>query len=430
MSNLAYEGAKAEQAVAERLRRAGFEVVRTSVQASDIGTDVVAWAASTNGELVPWAAVEIKVSRRPIPPELTLPHLARARDVLGTHDHYAVIGGRWYKADRALRSLEPVDGPSAPPYGPKGLVTDPALVEQALRQQWFQSDRDRVPKIKLNWPDKAVDVGESFAVDLTTPQGESLAVGQETIWEAGRRMLATVSERQGRYAEYSSNPAIAVAAAALLGGRISGTVLDPFCGTGSFLWAVVDRLRSEGGLRTRLIGGEINEQTAEIARSIGQASGAPVDIQTGDSFTADLPLADAIVSAPPLGVRLSEAYRLLSGDSTRESDVAAVDLAIKHLAPDGRAVLFLPRSFATRADTFRHFLARHVSVGALIATPSGSIPGTAVPGLFVVIDRRPHGRQTLVAQLGADDWQTHLTPGSALLEAVRRHLNDPGVFEK
>lgn len=424
MSNPTSEGAMAARAVAERLREAGFEVVRTSAQASDLGADVIAWAANASGQVVPWVAVEVKASsKKPTPPQIALPRLARARDGHGTQEHYIVIDGDWYRADRALRSVAPVKGPAAPPYGTKGIVADESLVENALRQRWERMDRRRgrasMDELRLE------DVESLVEGKLTTPQGESLTVASDVVWDAGRRVLSSFGQRRTGYSEYLSHPAISEAVAELLGDDLAGLVLDPFCGTGSFLWAVAERAKAEN-TSVELIGRDLNEHSVTIARLIGGSSSVNVDIDVADSFEADLPNASVAVTAPPAGVRLLEPRLLINGEYTRDLDVAAVDLVLERLDHEGRAVFFLPRSFATRSESYRRFLAREFWVGALIGTPRGSIPGTNLPGLLMVVDKTLGPGRTFVGQVDDDGWVEQLAPGGPLLEAARRHLDETG----
>ena len=74
---------------------------------SGVRPDLIAWASDASGDLVPWAAIEFK-AKKTKSPELLLPALARSRDLLGTHDHYAVINGQWFKAESLIARLAAV----------------------------------------------------------------------------------------------------------------------------------------------------------------------------------------------------------------------------------------------------------------------------------------------------------------------------------
>jgi hypothetical protein len=128
------------------LRAVGYTVLQVQPRVeglSGFGPDVLAWASNADGELVPWAVVECK-NKKLMQPELVLPALEGSRDLLSTIEHYAVVNGQWFKADRGLRSLEPVDGPTTPEHGSQGLVTDRSLATSLLLQRlWFEADRLR-----------------------------------------------------------------------------------------------------------------------------------------------------------------------------------------------------------------------------------------------------------------------------------------------
>jgi hypothetical protein len=87
--------------IRDALVAAGYEFVQLEPRIPDAKTgwrpDVVAWAADPAGTLVPWAVVETKKLLGAIHPEIGLSALARARDLLGTVDHYVVVNdNEWY----------------------------------------------------------------------------------------------------------------------------------------------------------------------------------------------------------------------------------------------------------------------------------------------------------------------------------------------
>ena len=105
--------------IRDALVAAGYRFVQLEPRIPDAKTgwrpDVVAWAADAAGTLVPWAVVETKKSLGAIHPEIGLSALARARDLLGTVDHYVVVNdNEWYQADPGIQRLVKVDGPPRP----------------------------------------------------------------------------------------------------------------------------------------------------------------------------------------------------------------------------------------------------------------------------------------------------------------------------
>jgi predicted RNA methylase len=409
--------------VRARLRAAGFDLVQFESPldaSSKVRPDVVAWASDSNGELVPWAVVEVKAGQFKAP-ELALPALARSRDLLGTIDHYAVINGQWFKADRSVRSLEPEDGPTPPPHGVGGFLGDESLATSLLlKSLWRDADLARSRGDRADYFFPSVELlAETNVPGIQTADGGFIPVRHEVLWHARRRALLDFASRAGRGEALASSPLIARAVAHLAGPTIAGTVLDPFCGTGSFLWAAMDRA-VEFDAPVEFVGVELNQRLAELARTIGQTAPLLTTIETGDAFEKRLPMAEVVLAAPPLGMRMRmrEPRLLLDGSTTTDLTVAAVDLALRQLRPGGRAVLHIAAGFTFQnaAERYRQYLASEFRVAALIGLPGGAVPGTGARSVLTVIERGAPG-ETFVAQLG-EDWEAQLAPGGAVLSAA------------
>lgn len=401
--------------VVEQLRHAGFRSVESDLRIAGTNSrpDIVAWAANEDGKVVPWVVIEIKSGASSSKPEFVLPQVAQYANTLGTADNYVVVGTKWFKADRSFRRLEPVSGPTPPPFGSHGEVDDPAVVEPLLTNWLASLTREMAPR--------------ELPVGLPTLEGFS--VTNEAYWRAAMRAIADTTSRSG-FAQHSSSPLIAALVARLIGNRLEGLVLDPFSGVGSFLWAVADRVREamergESPPNVRLLGVELEERTAAIARAIGEIAGVPTEIVAGDAFRVELPMSSAIVTAPPVGMRLPQPYELLNGRVTTDMDLAAVDLSLRHLEERGRAVILLPRSFVYRSsgDAYRGYLANEFRVGALIGTPRGAVPGTSFAGVVLVVDKGDAPGETFVGQAADDDWQVQLGVEGALTKAAVDHLD-------
>jgi hypothetical protein len=414
--------ASMREEVRTRLRAVGFELVQFEPAidpSSKVRPDVVAWAADATGDLVPWAVVEMK-DGAVWTPELAIPALVRSRDLLGTVDHYVVINGRWLKTDRSIRSLEPVEGPTPPRYGSRGILADESLATSLLlRSLWREADKER-GRGRVDYAFPAVDLLVENLPGIPTVDG-FIPVRQEVLWQARRRSLLEFASRSSRGEALASNPVLARAIADLAGSAITGTVLDPFCGTGSFLWAAMDRIQHEETVE--FVGVEVNARLAELARSIGQTAPLHTSVITGDAFVVELPRANVVLAAPPLGMRLPEPRLLLDGSTTTDVAVAAVDLALRHLRSGGRAVLHVAAGFTFQraAERFRRYLASEYRVAALIGLPVGAIPGTGGRSVLLVVERREPG-ETFVAQLG-EDWETQLAPNGAALLAALAHID-------
>ncbi|WP_187358395.1 class I SAM-dependent DNA methyltransferase [Microbacterium testaceum] len=401
--------------VVEQLRHAGFKSVESELRIAGTNSrpDIVAWAANEDGKVVPWVVVEIKSGESTSKPELVLPQVAQYANTLGTVDNYAVIGAKWFKADRSLRRLEPVIGPTPPPFGSQGYVDDPAVVAPLLTNWLASLTREMAPR----------------ELGVALPELEGFSVSKAAYWRAAMKALADTTSRSG-FAQHSSSPLLAALVARLVGTRLEGLVLDPFSGVGSFLWAVADRAREamERGERpaeVSLYGVELERRTAAIARAIGQLAGVPTEIVAGDAFHVGLPMARVIVTAPPLGMRLPQPYELLNGRVTTDMDLAAVDLSLRHLEEGGRAVILLPRTFVNRAsgEAYREYLANQFRVGALIGTPRGAVPGTSFAGIVLVVDKGDEPGETFVGQAADDDWQVQLGVNGPLTKAAVDYLD-------
>jgi hypothetical protein len=414
------------ESIYDALTAAGYEFVQFEPRipgTRDWRPDVVAWAADSQGALVPWAVVEVKTSSADHL-EVGLPALGRARDMLGTIDHYVVLNGtEWYRADPGIQQLTAVDGPVPPPNGGEGEITDIDLVTNLLADElWKAAARSR----DEGWPVVDSHFGPDVAQGFTgfrTGTGSWMPVNKETLWQARRRAVVGFERRGKEAGLFTSNEAVAQAVARLAGSKLTWDLLDPFCGSGSFLWEAVDYAQEHGtGLRT-VLGWDINQRTASIAQSIGDVSPVPVEIATGDTLREGRPPSTCVVSAPPLGLKLQEHHDLLDGSTTRDGDLVALDRILRLLVDGGRAVLHMPTAitFRSSAERYRRFLATHFRVAAILGLPPGAVPRTSIRSVLMVIDNAAPA-ETFITQLG-EDWESQLAQGGAALEAALAHID-------
>lgn len=414
--------------VRDALLAAGYEFVQLEPRIT--GTkekwrpDVLAWAADSGGTLVPWVVVELKEGPGAIRPELGLTALARARDLLGTVDHYVVVNEtEWFRADPGLQRLERVSGPVSPPNGGEGEIADVELASSLISEDlWKASSRARDRGVPVS--DYVFSSGTPVELDdFWKASATHAPIRKDVLWQAGRRSIVDF-ERRGREAGiYTSPKAIAQAVAQLAGSHLTDDLLDPFCGVGSFLWEAIDYAQKHHtGLNT-VLGYDINQRTAEVARALGNAAPVPVDITVVDALTADLPVSTCVVSAPPFGLRLAEPHELLDGSTTRDGDLVVLDRSVRRLRSGGRAVLHLPAgvTFRTTGERYRRYLASQFRIAAILGLPLGAITGTSIRSVLIVIDDAP-STDTFIAQLG-DDWESQLAPGGAALEAALAHID-------
>lgn len=415
------------EAIREALVAAGYEFVQTEPRipgAKDWRPDIVAWAANAQGTLVPWAVVEMKSSFAAIHSEAGLSALARARDMLGTVDHYVVVNDReWYRADPGIQRLSQVDGPSAPPNGGEGEIADVDLVTALLSEElWKAAARSRgkgMPVVDYHFnPGRVLDFS-----GFRTSSGSWVPVSKEALWQARRRAVVDFERRGKEAGLFTSHKTVAAAVAQLAGSKLTWDLLDPFCGAGSFLWESIDYAQEhKTGLNT-VLGYDIDQRTADVARSIADAAPVPTEIFAADALGADLPLSTCVVSAPPFGLRLQEHHELLDRSTTRDGDLVLLDRMVRLLGEGSRAVLHLPVGITFRANSehYRHFLATQFRVAAILGLPSGAVLGTGIRSVLMVIDKT-QPTDTFIAQLG-DDWEAQLAPCGSAMEAALAHID-------
>lgn len=412
-----------ELEVANRLREAGYLFVQVAPRLSSkrgASPDVLAWGANYSGELVPQIAVSVKQSGRP---ETNLPQLSRIQDALGTTEHYVVIGEDWHVGETGLRSLKPVEGPEIAVCA-EGTITDTTLATDLLIQKiWAYADQNRgrtEADIRLFLEALATEVETP---GITTISGDFVPVERETLWAALRKVFADYVARADMHTGlHATPPVIARAMAELLGDRLIGTVLDPFCGSGEILWATIDRAVAQNR-DIHVVGSDINADISDLARLFGSNAPRQVSIQTKDAFEGTLPFADAMVSVPPFGLRLQRPHTLLNGVATKNADMAAIDVCLRALKAGGRAVFQISPGLTYRndAEDFRKYLASEFRVAALIGCPSGAAFGTQIKTVLMVVDKAPSS-ETFVAQLG-EDWEMQLSAQGATLSAAIAHID-------
>ena len=256
---------------------------------------------------------------------------------------------------------------------------------------------------------------------------EFVPVDREVLRRARRRALVDYMLGERSYSLYVSQPAIAEAVAALVGDRLGGTVLDPFCGTGSFLWAVIDRAERFDG-PVEFVGFDVDQKVAEAAQAIGRQEPLLTDIEVANAYYADLPAAQVVVTAPPLGLRLQAPHALLDGSMTTDGEAtAARPVSCAPLRPAAVRCSTLERDSRLKhaLERYRQYLANEFRVAVVIGLPSGALPGTSIRSVLLVIDRARAG-QTFIAQLG-EDWEAQIGAEGPALLAAREHLDGGGT---
>lgn len=372
--------------------------------------------------LVPWAAVEVKDGQA-ARPEATLSQLAALRDQIGTVDHYVVTNDEWFRARPTMRDVESIHGPAGPEYGSRGTLHNLSLATALISEHLSDAAKKRKASGVFNPLELFIDVVPGrLGATLRTLTGDEIPVDQDVLWRAGRRALHNFTLRDRSSALHLSHPALARAVAELAGDRLMGSVVDPFCGAGEFLWAAADRAESLGR-HVGLHGMDVSDQMVAIASSFAAVAPYRAAIHRGDAYVEPMPEANLVLTAPPVGLRVAEPVSLLDGSKTRDGELAAIDVTLRSLQPGGRAVIQVSPSAAARPDGegYRRFLADRYRIGALIGCPTGSIPGAAVGAVLMVFDKKDP-TDTFVAQL-SEDWESQLSADGAAMSAAMAHLD-------
>jgi hypothetical protein len=297
------------------------------------------------------------------------------------------------------------------------------VVQQYL---WADGDRHR----NETSPDATLRAVRNMLVHFAGPAAvladQTVPMNPATRWHAVRDVVRRHLVRHRELEPLLSQPALARPLAQLLGDVVPARVEDPFAGLGAFLWAVADRAM-EAATVVHLSGTDVNANVVELASAVGALCPMPLQFRVGDSFRAeDSEPVDAVLTQPPLGLRLPAPFQLSSGASTRDGELAAIDVALSRLKPGGRAVLHISRGWTWRsgdAARYRAYLAAEWRVAALIGLPAGAYAGTSIPSSILVVDRAQPG-DTFVANLEAN-WAEELAPGGTVLTECLKHLDAP-----
>jgi SAM-dependent methyltransferase len=425
-----------EDQARHELEDAGFQFVRTQVtEPGDtkkrFAADVVAWAADSSGKVRLYAVVEVKERDDPALQEGALARLSLARDMLGTTAHCIFAGGTWYEADGGLRSAHLLPGPPSPPANAATTLDDIEVVSQILFQRaWEQANRNR--DFRPGPAGREAGMLEHLLHDLHSSPGRvpfgqhEVDVAPVVLWEAVQRVTRWVLGRARLSGECMTVSDLTAPMARLLGREVHGTVLDPFAGIGSSLWAAADWARGNGdGSQANwdsveLRGMEINADTHSLARALGEFSPYRLTFGLADSLrTGPVGCADYVVSEPPGGLRLTDPYHIEDVGSVRDGDVACIEVALRALRPGGRAVLHLPLGWTFRSgatERYRAHLLEAAKVVAIIGLPPGAYPASiaSVASVLFVVDALPGTGETFVANLD-EDWPAQLSPEGAAL---------------
>mgnify|MGYP006389035559 FL=1 len=174
------------------------------------------------------------------------------------------------------------------------------------------------------------------------------------------------------------------------------SVFDPFCGTAS----IVHELYKSGNF-IRFEGQELMERTALYARlNLEAVNGNDSNIKICDSFGYwNNDHFDAVVSCPPLGLRLTQSQIWESENFNPEFPCRSVEEIMQirsfHNNHASLTVTLLATGFCFRGNRdyeMRRYLVDNNLVDTIIALPTNILYGTSIPSVILVCKReRAHG---------------------------------------
>jgi predicted RNA methylase len=403
------------------LREGGYPLVVANFRDDRTRVDALAFAPDASGTLLPHTAVLLATNKQIQQSgfDILLERLAKTRQTMGTQVHYVMTANDWYRADSGLRTLLKVDEPEHfhNHHGAdQFLVADQAVIRLVLdHAMWTLADRYRGQRDDFMLA--VIDVIAMAANNaLLRDLGDHLIFDSNALHAVMEDWLPSVLRAPTPSAHATASP-VAELMARLCRGR-SGVVMDPFCGTGLLLM----RAQSHMSASSTAIGWELEPTMAQLAQSGAVLSPGEVDINLGDSFRAQLPAADVVVSNPPFGIKLPEQRLLSNGQGTRQGDLAVLDACLNALKPGGRMVLLTSPAWLrnSMARNYREYLSTAAHIQALIGLPAGSLNGTNLPPVVLVVDKTAPGR-TFVADMSAG-WEADLAEDGPAWAALQAHL--------
>lgn len=260
-------------------------------------------------------------------------------------------------------------------------------VAAAIAKLGIPVESDVIRHLDLRDEDLSQVVGAlADAIDrIPTAQ---LAEGVDFVLERFARWQVKTGAEFGFIGSRTSTLLVSLADAA------TGVVYDLACGIGNVLLGLADR-----SAHAKLVGHDINAAALSVAAQRAMLRDVEIELVQGNVLTGDLDPdleADVVVAEPPFGLRWDPSSaiadpRFTYGMAPRSSaDLAWVEHAIAHLAPDGRAYVLTPSGALHRHGAERQIRANLLSAGcleAVVGLPAKMLPHTAIPLALWVLKR-------------------------------------------
>jgi SAM-dependent methyltransferase len=171
-------------------------------------------------------------------------------------------------------------------------------------------------------------------------------------------------------------------------------VLDPTCGSGTFLMVALSRGAEVDGI-------EIDPELVALCRLNLALHGAnPRSVRQADFFSQDVDGSwDLILANPPFSVdirspEILERFRLADGKQRAGSDTLFMEAAHARLRPGGRLAVVLPRSILANPSyaSLRHWIGQGFVRRAVVSLPEGifrPFGGTSTRAVILVLQKLP-----------------------------------------
>jgi type I restriction enzyme M protein len=218
----------------------------------------------------------------------------------------------------------------------------------------------------------------------------------ENLAAFGPAIRELLIEHAGKHGEFGSTAYMEKLVTTLVDDASQKTLLDAACGlarTSSLIDAKQTCLQ------------EINLTSASLSNRLLLLEGKNLEILTGNSlseFRFEGKKFDLVVMEPPLALRLDTDLRAELQDSpfiiteegksipTSAGDAIWMQFALHQLNETGKAYLVLPQGCLFRGGydaAVREHLLNHELVDYIVALPSGSLNGTGIEPVLLVLDK-------------------------------------------
>jgi 16S rRNA G966 N2-methylase RsmD len=383
--------------------------------------NVFGWGMGSLGNIVPLVAVEVINGLSPEKIDQALQQLSSAKAMMGTQSSYLFDGKTWWKASEDFRSISESAHPN-PIKNSLKIIKDPSVIGPVIKPQIMSAIEVAPRQLSIQEGiisaiqkvlDQAIDHGDAIALTNSA----SMHYDRKAFVKALQQILVQVS---GRDAVYVTPPDVIEFLFNLVG-RVTkiNAFYDPFAGSGSTVREAWIRYGLHSKDKVEIFGREINNSVVELANLLNSTSKSPVMMELGDSYRSPKLMADLVITAPPLGVRLSEPVETPFG-VTKNGDIAAIALAVTSLNPNGVAAIITPPgwTWSKEGQGLRDWLSQNCHVVALLGLPPVLNNVTSVSPVVLVVQNSSPG-ETVVGSL-KEDWLIQSSDDQELISAVNK----------